>query len=207
MKVNKTVESILEDFKFTHDAQLIYETMVKELLSGDEQQTNIKREKLKKQIEEVEMRIENLQDLLVDMKIDPESYAKATSRYSAKLSELKQQLSKIQTTTNQYKVWLNKGVHMLKNLQNHYVNSSVNQKQQLLSSIFPENLFFEKNKCRTERINEVLRLILQTDSLLANKKREQISNKLNLSPLVEPEGVEPSSKQAITMLSSCLVFD
>ena len=25
--------------------------------------------------------------------------------------------------------------------------------------------------------------------------------------LVEPEGVEPSSKQAITMLSSCLVFD
>jgi len=24
---------------------------------------------------------------------------------------------------------------------------------------------------------------------------------------VEPEGVEPSSKQAITMLSSCLVFD
>ena len=207
MRVNKTIESILEDFKFTHEAQLIYETMVKELLSGDEQQTNNKREKLKKQIEEVKMRIENLQDLLVDMKIDTESYAKANSRYSAKLSELKQQLSEIQTTSSQYKTWLNKGVHMLKNLENHYVNSSVNQKQQLLSSIFPENLFFEENKCRTGRINEVMRLILQTDSMLANKKRGQISNKLNLSPLVEPEGVEPSSKQAITMLSSCLVFD
>ena len=89
---------------------------------------------------------------------------------------------------NMTEAWLNKGVHMLKNLQDYYVNSSVNQKQQLLSSIFPENLFFEENKCRTDRINEVLRLILKTDSELANKKRGQISNKLNLSPLVVPPG-------------------
>ena len=85
---------------------------------------------------------------------------------------------------------------MLKDLKEHYKQASVKQKQKLLSSIFPENLFFEGEECRTARINNVLRFILQIDSELDHKKREQFSTKLKLSSRVEPERIELSSKQA-----------
>lgn len=37
IKLNKTIESILHAFKFTKGAETIYEMMVKQLLSGNEQ--------------------------------------------------------------------------------------------------------------------------------------------------------------------------
>ena len=95
---------------------------------------------------------------------------------------------------------------MLTNLKEHYKGSSVKQKQKLLSSIFPEKLYFEGEECRTARINDVLRFILQVDNKLGHKKRGQFSTKLKLSSLVEPERIELSSKQATPELSTRLVF-
>lgn len=108
-----------------------------------------------------------------------------------KREALRQELKSLQTGNSQYRIWLNKGVHLLKNLKEHYNKSSVKQKQKLLSSIFPENLFFEEGGCRTARINDVLRFILQIDNQLGDKKRGQFSTKLKLSSLVEHKGVEP----------------
>jgi len=204
--VDKTIESILDDFKFTKEAETIYEMMVQKLLSGNEQQAKIKRKKLNTEIDQTTKRLENLQDLLVDGEISSEAYSDAYSRYSSIREELKQQLNSLQTGNNQYRSWLNKGVHVLKNLKEHYKKSSVKQKQKLLSSIFPENLFFKGDECRTTRINDVLRFILQIDNKLEYKKRGQFSTKLKLSSLVESERIELSSKQAIKELSTRLFF-
>ena len=45
------------------------------------------------------------------------------------------------------------------------------------------------------------------DKELDENKKGQISKKLNLSRLVESEGIEPSSKQATKVLSTRLVFN
>jgi len=206
IKANKTIESILDDFKFTKGAESIYEMMVEKLLSGNEQQAAIKKKKLNIEIEQATKRLENLQDLLVDGNMSPTAYSDAYQRYSAKREELKLQINCLQTGNHQYRSWLNNGVHLLKNLKEHYKQASVKQKQKLISSIFPENLFFEDNKCRTTRINDVLRFILQIDSELPNKKRGQFSNKLKLSSLVESPRIELGSKQVTKELSTRLVF-
>ena len=96
--------------------------------------------------------------------------------------------------------------HKEKKLKKCYKNSSVKRKQKLLSSIFPENLFFEGDKCRTTRINDVLRFILQIDNKLNDKKRGQFTTKLKLSSRVESEGIEPSSKQVTKELSTRLFY-
>jgi site-specific DNA recombinase len=99
----------------------------------------------------------------------------------------------------------------LSNLKIHYANSAIRDKQQLISSIFPEKFEFDGKKCRTTRINDVLRYMLLIDSDLQNKKSGQLSKKIELSTLVESERIELSSKQATkelsTRLSSDLVFD
>lgn len=204
--VDKTIESILDDFKFRKEAETIYEMMVNKLLSGNEQQATIKRTKLKTEIEQTTKRLENLQDLLVDGEINSEAYSEAYERYNSKREELKQELNGLQKGSSDYRTWLNRGIHLLKNLKVHYKKSSVKQKQKLLSSIFPENLFFEGKECRTARINDVLRFILQIDNKLGGKKRGQFSTKLKLSSRVESPRIELGSKQVTKELSTRLFY-
>ena len=66
-------------------------------------------------------------------------------------------------------------------------------KQRLIGSIFPENIEFDGKKCRTTRINDVLRYILHIDKELDKNKKGQISKKLSLSHLVVPPGIEPGT--------------
>ena len=75
-KVNSVFESILEDFVFTKQSQVLYKEILKAALGAD--QGNIARKKLKieKELSQLSNRIDKLQDLLVDGAIDPQSYGK-----------------------------------------------------------------------------------------------------------------------------------
>ena len=86
----------------------------------------------------------------------------------------------------------------------HVNKADLTGKKQILSSIFSEDLIFDGKKCRTPRINEVLRLILLIDSNKQKTDSGQISEYLDLSAQVELAGVEPASKHGNHMLSTCL---
>jgi site-specific DNA recombinase len=92
-------------------------------------------------------------------------------RYNIDKNEKTDLLGKLYTDNNEYKDWLKKGVDLLSNFKKHYQHSNVEQKQQLLGSIFPEKLDFDGNKCRTIRINEVLGHILLIDNKIKSKKK------------------------------------
>jgi len=80
--------------------------------------------------------------------------------------------------------------YALDNFKQTYTESRIEDKSILISSIFPESLQFDGKKCRTPRINDVLRYILQIDKDLPKNKTGQISSNLSLSRLVEPRGVK-----------------
>jgi len=96
---------------------------------------------------------------------------------------------------------------VLNNFDTLYNQSDIYGKQRLIGSIFPENIEFDGKKCRTTRINDVLRYILLIDKELDENKKGQISKKLSLSRLVESPRIELGSKQANKMLSTRLVFN
>ena len=77
----------------------------------------------------------------------------------------------------------------------------------MLGLIFPENFSISDMKCRTPRINDVFRYILQVNNELAQNIGEEFSVNLELSSLVEPGGVEPPSKQGRIGISTCLFRD
>ena len=80
---------------------------------------------------------------------------------------------------------------MLESFDTLYNQSDIYSKQRLIGSIFPENIEFDGKKCRTTRINDVLRYIMQIDRELGQKNKGQISKFLRLSRLVVPTGLEP----------------
>lgn len=205
--VNDTFESILDDFTFTKEAKEIYQLMVKELLSVDAKDSKIKHTQLVKTLNDVLVRIEKLQDLFIDGKIEHKQYSDTMARYTAQKFSLTDEINSIKKMDSDYLIWLKNGVDALSNLKSHYAKSAIRDKQQLISSIFPEKFEFDGKKCRTTRVNDVLRLILQIDKDLQNEKSGQLSKKIELSTLVESPRIELGSKQAIKELSTRLFSD
>ena len=206
IKVNTNFESILEDFQFTKQSKVLYKEILKSLAGINQKDRNRKSKKLKKELESLNYRIENLQDLLVDGTISPKTYGQTLNRYSKQTDQITFNLNSLNTTDSEYKGLIQNAFNHLENFRLSYANSSIEDKTKLISSIFPEKIEFDGIKCRTPRINDVLRYILQIDKELPENKKGQISKNLSLSPLVESEGFEPSSKRVLLQPSTCLVF-
>lgn len=62
----------------------------------------------------------------------------------------------------------------------------------------------EWGQVRTPRLNSVLELLLNIDRGFGENKKGRTLKNLEFSPLVEPGGVEPPSKQATKEPSTCL---
>ena len=206
-KVNTTLDEILNDFKFTKPTKTLYNEFVKSILNAVEKDDKKDLNKSKSELKKIKERISKLQDLLVDGKIEYENYENTMIRYSEIKQKLELKIGESDIKDVEFKNWLKMGFNELTIIKKLYDKSTVGQKQEIISSIFPDKLKFDGKKCRTPRINDTLRYILQIDKNLEEKNKGQFSKKLKLSHKVEPEGFEPSSKQGTTKISTCLFCD
>ena len=137
--------------------------------------------------------LNSLQDLLVDGTIDSEAYSKTYSRYTTQKEGIVSELEGLKMSNTTFKKQFDVAFDALDNFKQTYTESRIEDKSILISSIFPESLQFDGKKCRTPRINDVLRYILQIDKDLPKNKTGQISSNLSLSRLVVPPGIEPGT--------------
>ena len=204
---NQLIENVLSQFTFKKGVVKLYEELLKHLFNEKNKNNTIEVRKLNKAIEKQKKRIMDLQDLMIDGTLDQEAFQSMNNRYKTDLKSLNDQLEN--RTSN--KVYINKllrkGVHALTKLSNPYKAASVLGKQQILKAIFPLGFEIENKKCRTPRINEVLRLMLFIDGGSEKIKKGKLFQNLELPLLVESEGFEPSSKRRIIKDSTCLFFD
>jgi len=102
-----------------------------------------------------------------------------------------------------------KALSTLSNLDETYQKADVNQKREIIGSIYPEKLVFSENNYRTARINEVAALIYHINSTLPKEKTgtsDENSSKFRLVPLPELisnrflEDLEKVSRLVVTHL-------
>ncbi len=201
--VHQKVESILGEIKLSKNAHELYNLMVKNLLETKQQQKKSP-EKIYSEIKTNNNRIEKLENLLADEKIDAITFNKSATRYRNEIRILNEELSEKKESATQYKTNLEKGIDLLSKIDKFYNSSSIEIKRKLLGSIFPEKLFFTKENCRTAKINEAVKLILNTDKAFRKKNSGQLFKNLSLSANVELSGFEPLSKHHCHKLSTCL---
>ncbi len=190
---NEAIKQVLGDFKLSNDVKRLYAAMVKETLGISTTIDDKRIKTLKEQIKIQAQRIENLQDLLVDGKVSHADYAQLSKKYEGIKTGLVIELSNIEERDELLLKNLEKSISKVSNLSNIYETSDLSAKSRLLGSIFPEKFSFDGIKCRTPRINELLRQTLSIDKGLKGAKKRQLSNKLELSCMVVPEGLEPST--------------
>jgi site-specific DNA recombinase len=78
-------------------------------------------------------------------------------------------------------------LNLLQKLDNLYENADLKAKKAIVSSTFPEKLYFVGKKCRTPRINEVLLRALNADKGFRKTKSGLTPKNLVLSAFVEQD--------------------
>ena len=191
----KTHKATAKRIKITRNKKIIQRTAGQNHFNSRESGKTTRNKtitEITSQVDQQKQRIQKLQDMLVDNKIDPEDYSKMKSRFEEVKEQLLLRLRQIKSVRSNFEKYLQSGINLLGNLEKYYHASDIEVKQQLIGSIFPEKLVFVDGKVRTARINEVLRLILLNDKSSRNMKKGQLTSNLWLSSGVEADGVEPA---------------
>ncbi len=194
-KVNESFSELLSTIKFKDNVEKLYEAILKDKLQEKKNQKQQEPLKIELKIGEVKQRLLNLQDMLADKSITPADYQSIKNRYVSEIEKMQQSIQEESSDNKELKAKIITCLNLLQKLDNLYENADLKAKKAIVSSTFPEKLFFDGKNCRTPRINEVLLRALSADKGFRKTKSGLTHQNLVLSALVEPEGVEPSSKK------------
>lgn len=76
-----------------------------------------------------------------------------------------------------FQIYMKKGITLVDNLKRFYQESSLEIKQKIVSSIFPEKLVFgRENSYRTSRVNEAFFLLTKTINDLQGQKNKNATD-------------------------------
>tara|TARA_Y100000385_G_scaffold288795_1_gene356386 strand:+ start:184 stop:1746 length:1563 start_codon:yes stop_codon:yes gene_type:complete len=188
---NKIFFDGIGEIEFNNDAKLLYKATVEKLLKGSGLSKEQKLKGLITQIETLDLKIVKLQDLLMDEKISPDDYTVISERYKKDRSLKSEELNSLKHQNTDYQKWIKEGVHYLCNIQQRLSESSITDKQNLIRSIFPENIQFDGKKCRTTKMNEFVWLLLNIDKGSKAIKKGQLNKYIKLTSKAPPLGLEP----------------
>ena len=142
-------------------------------------QDDIKR--LRLQVKELEEKITYIRDLLSSKQIDPADFREMKTEYSNKLEKLEVKISTCNHDHVDIKDLLEKGVNNLLKLEHIYETSDIEKKREIINSMYPEKMTFDGFSVRTNRINEVVRLIYSMGEGLSENKNRTNQNNSGLS--------------------------
>ncbi len=145
------------------------------------------------QIKELEEKISYIRDLLSSKQIEPADFREMKTEYSNKLEKLEAKLS----TSNHDKIdisdLLDKGINNLLKLEYLYETADIEEKWEIISSMYPEKMTFDGFSVRTIRINGVAGLIYSMDAGFSENKNRTSGNNSSLSCQVGTTGFEPAA--------------
>ena len=134
--------------------------------------------KKEEEIRQLELRIRNTEDNPADGKIDTTTFNKSLNRYKEIITSLKSESAADKDTDSDYTRYLKKGIDLLGNIREFYSTADIMAKRKLISSTFPGNLIFSKEKCRTTSINKAILLIMNTDKGFRKQKNGELFRNL-----------------------------
>ena len=130
------------------------------------------------QIEEINNRLKNARILFADGKMDQSDYRELKAECQPKINVLGGKLSGFAETEKNVDNILRTALQNMISLDKSYLAGSTKKKREIIGSIFPEKLCFDKNNSRTARINEAVRLIYTLDKCFSEIKKPDSSRKL-----------------------------
>ncbi|WP_166233187.1 hypothetical protein, partial [Aquirufa beregesia] len=97
-------------------------------------------------IEKLEQRNQNIQNMLMDGKLEPSEYHRMKDINDRELAQIKHKVEHLQEHGSTYKNYIKKEVPLLENLVSFYQRSNGETKRKILGCIFSEKFVLENKK-------------------------------------------------------------
>ena len=163
---------------------------MEDVFTADEGNRKNEFQRLDAEIAEFKSKLVKTDDLFIPGDLEKDSHKRMKDHYQHELwalQEHKKDLNVMDSSFNQYMKW---GFSLLINLPEYYQNATLEIKQKMISSIFPEKLIFANGTYRTNRTNEVLSLLCSNDKGFSEKENGQEVNFNYLSIQAPRAGLE-----------------
>ena len=144
-------------------------------------------------VKNIEDKLVRLQDLYIEGNIDKSEYKIAKERYDAIQEELKSNEVELKDKKKVIEIYEN-ALTKLESIEYQYNESDIEGKRRIIGSIFPKKFQFENKKVRTLQMNKVVSLVCSKDKASEGFKKRKHTEFGVLSPRVDPERFELSSK-------------
>ncbi len=173
----------------------VYIPLLEKTFNDQTAQTKKERGQILMQIEDVNSRLKNARNLFADGKMDPCDYRELKDECQPKINMLEGKLSGLKDVENNIGSILKSAIQNMRCLDKSFLEGSIQKKRQIIGSIFPEKLSFDKAKGRTGRVNEVIQLIYTLDKGFSEIKKPDSGRNLHEPGEVTPLGLEPRTQR------------
>ncbi len=189
--VNQLFEEMLGEFVIVDDAKKLYKEILNTTFHGESKNRDLRILQAKRELEKLASRMESMEEKFLDDLIDAPTYKNMKYKTLNKISDLKVEISGIQSMEKDIEEYLKLGISFLHGIDLFYKNSPVDIKKKIVGSIFPEKLTFLKKSYRTAFVDELIALIISKHrpfKLLKTKNPHQNDRESKMAPLL---GLEP----------------
>lgn len=142
--------------------------------------------KITKQMAAIEVQQSTAQDMLFAGKISDTIFNQANDRYSLQLEDLQIKYRQLNADSIDINNQINSTINLLNGLGAYYVAADLDTKSKIVSSIFPESLYFSDGYYRTQSMNEAIGLIYGLEATFTAKEAQKKGHILDVSPMVAP---------------------
>ena len=184
--VNRVIlEDITRFVPDINDTAFYQELITKEYLDKTNE-VQFEKKEILLQIKDYEDRLSHTRDLLATRQIEPDDYRDMKSQYTAKISTLESQLTRLHNDVNNVQSLIKRGVSRVFEIGTALKARCLSEIRKDVGSIYPEKVVFSESKVRTARRNEFIQYI----NLINNKLRQNKNGtKIDLSTLSREVGV------------------
>jgi len=169
---HQSFQGLLASFKMPDEIMSLYYHIMQDIFRKDEDSKKAEVEGLENQIAQVQSRLNNAQDSFFDGVIDQTEFTKVKARYQEQLDELSFRQMRTKFSKSHFQQYLDFGFSLLTDLDRYFDEASLEVKQKMLGSIFPEKLIFDGKKCRTARPTQLLSLLTMNINELGEIKKD-----------------------------------
>lgn len=162
--------------------ELLQEVILEEWYE-DTKHEQIEKAQILSQIKDLEQRLAYSRDLLSSQKMEPDDFRLLKIDINQKLEKLEAKLAELPNETESIDTLLAEGVSTLFELENLY-DGPIENKREVIGSMYPENLLYDGFFVRTARINEAASIIYSLGGDLAENKTGQNGDNSTLSCMV-----------------------
>ncbi|MBK7967105.1 MAG: hypothetical protein IPK10_18750 [Bacteroidetes bacterium] len=191
--IHGKLEEYLGSFKIAPEVKRLYKLILEKKFASMNSQKETDLKLVQKELLELSKSLNSLNSKFVDDHLDQETYSRMKKEMDDKLIELKNRESQIKEQESDFSLYMRKGITLVDNLKDFYKNASLDVKQKIIGSIFPQNLVFNQNEYRTNTINEAFRLITKTINEIQGQKKQNATVSDSVFDYAPPPGLEPGT--------------